>query len=185
MKPGWQLFLMFLAWLYLFLIFYEPVHSTDFSITAYSPSYIVMLVLEIFILITLLIELILEIIIKFTDKSLQKGKYSLNQKILSKIIVESGLIIDLCLFYSLYPKGIEYFRFGKLLRPFAIMYFHQYSRRTATSIAKTWKYILDVMLLFFCMTTIFALVAVKMVKQNIKEIQKDPTLNVLIIYNIL
>ena len=170
-----------MAWLYLFLIFYEPVHSTDFSITAYSASYIVMLVLEIFILSSLLIELVLEIIIKFTERNMHRisKKYPLNFKLISKIIVESGLIIDLCLFYSLYPKGIEYFRFGKLLRPFAIMYFHQYSRRTATSIAKTWKYILDMMLMVYLMVVIFALVAVKMVKQKIDDVKNDPALNVI------
>ena len=182
MKPIYYMVLVIISWLYLFLAFIEPISSADFSLKVYSTKFLLILIFEIIALIIMLLDLVFDIIIKSYDKNESKLTITgliKNKKLWVKFLTRLGLLLDMILFYSLYPNKIEYFRFGRVLRVISIFLQHKYARRTILSIMKTWKFILDLLLLMFFIILIFSLVAVKMVKQDMQAIENDPTLNVI------
>ena len=191
-NSGWQMLLTIMSWMYLLMIFFEPVHSSDFPWEPYSTDYWIQLIFEIFVLTMLLAALIIEISIRSTDKTSHHWRHAIfNGKTLLRIFVVLGLILDFILYMHFYTNKIEYFRFGKLLRPINVVLFSLYTRRYLCSIIKTWKYIFDLLLLLYIMIVIFSLVAVKMVRPKSDLIEKHPSFNVIkdyiyiYIYNLL
>ena len=163
----------------MFLTFFEPSHSTSRPFEPGDTKFNVVVSLEALFIFIFIIDDILEIIHRSQDIERSfKGHFLLNMKFIFKIIIELSLVIDFCLFWGIYTLGFSYFRFARILRPFKLVLHSKEVRRHFKAIVKTIPYIFDVIILFFLITFVFAILGMKILEDAQDE--TSFTINVII-----
>ena len=92
-----------------------------------------------------------------------------------------NIFIDFVLFWSLYTGGINYFRFGRILRPFKLLFESRDLRRFSKAVLASFPYILDMIILFLLVAFIFAIIAVKLFEDE-KDDNNEINVNYLLYY---
>ena len=169
--PGWEAFMVFLSWSYLILSFWENTYSGGQDYKPWNTQFYVTIFLELFIQICLLTYNINDTILRATDKDRNKFQSFVNFKVLSRLIIDSLLMIDYILFFSLYANGIAFFRFGRLLRPVKVFIYSKPMRRNLNSILNCWYHILDVIILYCITIFLFALLGIKLFSGDVDQSQ--------------
>lgn len=138
------------------LTFFEPAHSEDTHIERNSAHFKILTAFELTILACFFIDMILRIHYTVTGSYKNKNLSLFKDKTFSMIMLCDLLMyIDAILFYSLYPS--PYFRFGRLFRPIKASLESRHLSRTIYSILKTIPQIIDVALMLFFITLLYAL----------------------------
>ena len=141
---------------------FEPSHSSSRELEVWGAGFSCLFALEILILTTFITNEIIDFILKFTD--IERGgclNFLKSKKYMLLLLIDLCLIFDLVAFYSTYTRDKEYFRFGRLLRPFKLLFYSQNMRRWFKSILHTWTHVLDIFILFILTILIFALLGIK------------------------
>ena len=158
--PGWESFLVFISWVYLFLSFWENPYSGSQEYEPYSVQFHITTSIEIFVLGILFLYDLLGVILKYTDEDTKERVFPF--KFSSRMFLNILLIIDFTLFYGCYTHHVSYFRFGRLIRPIKLPYYSKAMRRIIFSVIKCMHHILDIVLLFTITIALFALLALKL-----------------------
>ena len=170
----WTTFTSMLAWMYLFISFFEPSNSTDRSFSVYSVLYWVLFTLESCMIIIITVDDILDLIVRCTDPyRSKKAQFLTNIKLFSKVIVDGNLFIDYILFWTLFSAEVTYFRYGRILRPFKLILECPDLRRFFKSVFSTLPYIFDMIILFILVALIFGIIGVKLFEDIKGDLDQD------------
>jgi hypothetical protein len=184
-SPAWNSFLSFMSWIYLFLTFFEPTQSSQ-NLSNDGITFYFLFLCELIILLLFVIDDVLEVIHRSKDQERGKSQHFLkNFKFVSKSTVDICLLTDFILFFAFYSKFECYFRFGRILRPIKLCIYSKEMRRQMKAIFKTIPHIVDVILLFFLVAVIYAILGAKLLSEDLTEEEKDQVGVILMIKPIL
>ena len=146
----------FLCWMYMLLSFFEPSNSYDTHISRSSRQFIILWACEASILVYMVIDLILRIHYTFIGAYRTK-KYHLfwDKTFIMILICDIAMFTDAVLFYSIYPN--PYFRFGRMFRPIKCTLESRHLSRTVYAILRTFPQIIDVAVMLFFISLLYAL----------------------------
>lgn len=171
-NPAWNSFLNYISWIYLFITIWETTHSS--SRHSSKTTFSVLCSFEAIILFLFIIDDLMEVIHRLNDQERPKTKHFLtNFKFLAKSIVDISLVIDFILFYTFHTKGIDYFRFGRVLRPMKLVVHSKEMRRQMGAIINTLPNLIDVILLFLLVAVIYAVLGVKLLSEDLTEEESE------------
>ena len=183
-NPIWSDILCFMSWCYLILTFFEPSHSSDRPFSPTSWNFYTLMAIEILFLLLFLTDETLDFILRYTDLERTKTQHFLkNKKFVIHLIVDIILIVDIFGFYISYSQELDYFRFGRMARPFKLIFYSGESRRWLKSVLNSWKNLLDILILFTITILMFALLAIRLLGDSDAYIEDE--ISVIYIYNII
>ena len=165
-RPLVQDFFIMLWWIYMLISFWEPSHRDDVSLSKSSQTFIALLSIESIILVIFSIDMIFKTIFSVqTSRRNKRWREVMDPMLLLNNILVISMIADAITFYLIYPSS--YVRFSRYLRPIKLVFESSEVRRTLRSLGKSVPQIVDVIMLIWLLTIIYAFIGNKLLPNDI------------------
>lgn len=167
-NPSWQSYLFMTAWFYMLSVFFESNNSFDMPIL-WSKMFTILFVSEQCFNIGNLVDIFLESIhlysyicyvIRDTESfkaKVQKALMALFEKkklLTTRFMIDFAIFVDFIMFYTVYPK--QAYHYTAILRGLKVFYYSKMLRRTILAFVRSIPQVIDIFLLFFGITCLYA-----------------------------